>query len=329
MWQTHGPSSAPAAGTVAFGKIPKMGDFLRVGQVGRGGESLHDWIEQGMASAEGKRGAAWATAYAAGAPWAFLFRPPPSANAPEALVGVMKPSVDAVGRKFPLVVFAPALPRPVAPWPHVLPMVFGDFLDAAATVLLASDSLTSAADMQNALRSVPAPVIGDAEPTAREYEAWTAATPLQHAWAVIYGGSGEAAHRAIHTIVEAVAPFRGEVAPQTKLSLRLPLGAGGAAACALWIDIVRQLARSLSEVRTCFWHTDGVTGSLIIQLGTTPASSLGELWAPDTGSDFMCDLTVPASVDVGRMLGRLPPPIAEVLQAPQALVQDFLARLIF
>jgi type VI secretion system ImpM family protein len=328
MWQTQGPHSSSAPLSVAFGKTPKMGDFLRVGSAGRAGECLDEWIQQGMAVAEAKRGPGWAPAYAAGAPWAFIFRPPRSANVPEGLVGVMKPSVDAVGRRFPLVVCAPALSRCVAPWPHVLPMVLGDYLDAAATVLLESDSVTSVADMQAALRRVPRPMVDDAEPMAREYEAWAASTPLQTAWAVIYGEHGLAVHSAMHTIVEAVAPFRGEEAPQTKLSLRLPLGGGGVAAAALWIDIVRQLARSLAEVRTCFWSSDGQGGSLVVQLGSTPPSTLAELWAPDPGSEYMCDLTLPSSVDVGRMLNRLPPHIAEVLQSPQALVQDLLGRLI-
>ena len=80
-------------------------------------------------------------------------------------------------------------------------------------------------------------------------------------------------------------------------------------------------------MRTCFWCFDGESGCAIVQLGDTPASTLTELWSPDTNSDYLCDLTVPASVDVGRFLSKLPPPVAETLQAPNALVRDFLDRL--
>jgi type VI secretion system protein ImpM len=322
------PGSLPPVSV--FGKTPGMGDFLRVGSAGRAGEAFEEWLDRGIAMAEGKRGAAWAPTFSAGAPWAFVFRAPRSAGIREGLVGVLKPSVDSVGRLFPLVVLSPALPTCVAPWPHVLPMAFGDFLDGAASALMGSAAVTSVADMAGILRGVPAPFAGDAAPVAQEYAAWAASTPLQNAWAAIYGGDRTlSAPYAIHTLFEAIAPFRGEVGPTTKLGLRLPLGGGGVAAAAFWIDMVRQFARSLAEVRSCFWSFDGRTGSMIIQLGDTPASTLGELWAPDPDNEHLCDLTAPATVEAGRFLARLPPHVAETLMAPQALAGDFLARLVF
>jgi type VI secretion system protein ImpM len=326
MWSTQSPLSSPQV--AVFGKTPRMGDFLRVGSGGPAGEALEQWVEQGLALSEAKRGSAWPGIYTSGATYAFIFRPPRASNSKEALVGVIKPSVDSVGRRFPLVVYAQALARTSVPWPHVLPMVFGDFLDAAATLLLEADAVTGIADMQAALRSVPFPHVGDADRTAQEYDAWAASTPLAHAWNVVYGGeSAMSVPRALHTISEAVAPFRGEEAPATKLGLRLPLGPGGIAAAAFWLDTVRRLSRSPGEVRTCFWSFDGSSGCAIVQLGDTPASSLTELWSPDANSEYLCDLTAPASVDVGRFLTRLPPHVAEALQSPQALVRDFLDRL--
>lgn len=327
MWEAPDPRSVPAV--AAFGKTPRMGDFLRTGSAGPATDSFDDWIQQGMAYAEAKRGAGWPAAYASGAPWAYTFRPPRSASVRQGLVGVLKPSVDSVGRRFPLVIAAP-LGECVAPWPHLLPMAFGDFLDAAATLLLASEPVTGVAEMQAALHRLPPAAPRDAEAAARDYDAWAASTPLSQAWGVIYGGGyALSAPRAIHTLLEALAPFRGEEAPNTKLSLRLPLGSGGVAAAAFWIDAVRHMARSLAEVRTCFWSAGGDAGSILVQLGNTPSSSLGELWSPDPDSEYACDLTVPASVDVGRFLTRLPPHLVEVLQAPAAVVRDFLGRLMF
>ena len=327
MWSTQGPpASSPRL--AVFGKTPRMGDFLRVGNGGAAGEALEQWVEQGLAYAEAKRGAAWPSIYGAGATYAFIFRPPRSSPAREPLVGVIKPSVDAVGRRFPLVVYAQALSRAAVPWPHILPMAFGDFLDAAATLLFEADSVTGIADMQAALRRIAPPHTADADRNAHEYEAWAASTPLEHAWSVVYGADRWlSAPRAVHTIAEAVGPFRGQEAPATKLGLRLPLGPGGIAAAVFWLDVVRRMARTPAEARTCFWCFDGASGCAIVQLGDTPASALSELWAPDPNSDSLCDLSVPTSVDTGRFLGRLPPHLAEVLQAPQALVRDFLDRL--
>jgi type VI secretion system protein ImpM len=328
MWSTTTGSHSSPVQVAVFGKTPLMGDFLRVGAGGPAGEALEQWVEQGLGLAEGKRSSTWPSVYAAGATYAFIFRPPRASPAREALVGVIKPSVDSVGRRFPLVVYAPALPRAQLPWPHVLPIALGDFFDGAATLLMEADTVTGIADMQVALRRVPLPHLGDADRNAKEYDAWAASTPLGHAWNVVYGSDQSlSVPRAIHTLWEAVAPFRGMEAPATKLGLRLPLGPGGIAAAAFWLDTVRRLARSPGELRTCFWCFDGESGSAIVQLGDTPASTLGELWSPDANSEYLCDLTAPASVDVGRFLTRLPPHVAEALQAPQALVRDFLDRL--
>ncbi len=262
MWQTSDPRAPRAVDPLGIWQDAADGRLLARRRVaGRAGECFDEWIQQGLAAAEAKRGPAWAPPYAAGEVWAFIFRPPRGVNIREGLVGVMKPSVDAVGRRFPLVICSSALSQCVVPWPHVLPMGFGDFLDRAATVLLESDAITGVAEMQNALLRIPEPVPGDSEPAAHEYEAWASYTPLQNAWAVIYGhGDNVSPPRAIHTIAEALAPFRGEEAPNTKLSLRLPLGAGGVAAAAFWIDIIRQSARSLAEVRPASGRPAGRQG---------------------------------------------------------------------
>jgi type VI secretion system ImpM family protein len=326
MNQTRGPQSG-ASPVVVFGKTPRMGDFLRIGGRSPAGDALEQFVEQGLAAGEAKHRAAWPSAYAMGATYAFIFRPPRAAGTSEALVGVIRPSVDAVGRRFPLVVYAPALPRSGVPWPHVLPMALGDFLDAAATLLLQSDYVGSIGEMQGGLSQLPFPQV-QADGNARDYEGWAAATPLLNAWGVIYGGeSGLSAPKAIHTIAEAVGPFRGQESPATKLGLRLPLGAGGVAAAVFWLDVVRRLAKTPGEVRTCFWSFDGTTGCAIVQLGDTPGSTLAELWAPDVNSEYLCDLTVPSSVEVGRFLTRLPPHLSDALQVPHILVRDFLDRL--
>lgn len=327
MLSTASSRSLPLQVAV-FGKTPRMGDFLRVGSGGPAGEALEQWVEQGLALAENKRNPSWPSTYLAGATYAFVFRPPRASSAKDAVVGVIKPSHDAVGRRYPLVVYSPAIPRSTAPWPHLLPMALSDFFDAAATLLHEADRVTGIAEMQAGLRSVPMPHFADAERYRTEYDAWASATPLEQVWNVVYGGDHRMANiRAVHTIAEAVAPFRGEEAPATKLGLKLPLGPGGVAAAVFWLDVVRRLSRSVGNVRTCFWSFDGTNGNVLVQLGDTAASTLGELWVPDADSEYLCDLSMPASVDVGRFLTKLPPHIAEPLQVVGVFVQDFLDRL--
>jgi type VI secretion system ImpM family protein len=313
----------------AFGKIPRMGDFLRVRVNSEPMMSFESFIEQGMGYGEAKRGAAWPSAYGSGAIHAFLYRAPRAARSVALLTGTVKPSHDAVGRKFPMVIFSPVLETLVCGAPHLMPLALGDFLESATTAVLETEMIGSGAELEAKVSRLAPPRFDNAEATIRDYEGWTRQTYLQSAWAAIYGHPESAApFHAIHTIVEALGPFRGQECPVTPLSVRVPLGVGGGAAAAFWIDIVRRIARWRVTVPTCFWSFDGTSGSLLIQLGDTPSSSLAELWSPDPQSDYVCDLTSASSVDRGRFLGRLPPHIAQRLDRPDTVVADLLAALI-
>lgn len=336
-WNDQSGLTAGGAFVGAFGKIPRMGDFVRIRANAEPTASFQSWIEQGMAYGEGKRGVGWASAYNRGSIFAFMYRMPRTKLAPgmspAVLTGIVKPSNDSVGRKFPLVVFAPVLERTICAAPHLMPLALGDFLERATDVVLEAEHLGSAAELEARVQRVPPPMFDQAAATTREYESWTRMTYVPNAWNAIYGpataeaGSARPLH-AIHTIIEALAPFRGQESPATPLSVRLPLGVGGGAAAAFWIDIVRRIALWRSTVPTCFWSFDGTSGTILIQLGETPASSLAELWSPDAKSDHVCDLTEATSVDRARFLGRMPPHIAARLDRNDTLVADLLGALV-
>jgi type VI secretion system ImpM family protein len=312
----------------AFGKIPHMGDFVRVRANAEPVTSFHSWIEQGMAYGDAKRGQAWSQVYSAGQIHAFMYRVPRTAKSPAVLTGIVKPSNDAVGRKFPLVVFSPVLEKVVAGGPHLMPLALGDFLERATDVVLEAERMTSQQQLEARVSTVSPPQFDQAAHTTREYENWTRMTYVPNAWLAIYGeaNSSRPIH-AIHTIVEALGPFRGQESPTTPLSIRLPLGVGGGAAAAFWIDIVRRVGRWRTTIPTCFWSFDGQSGTILIQLGDTPASSLAELWSPDAQSDYVCDLTSAASIDRARFLGRIPPHVAQRLDRNDTLVADLLGAL--
>ena len=301
-----------------FGKVPRMGDFVRVRAHAEPTASFENWIQEAMAYGEAKRGAAWPAIYQGGAIHAFVFRPPKkskSASPASVVAGVFRPSLDAVGRRFPLVVAAPLAEQIVAPGPHLLPLVLGDFFEAATQQLMTVDSVGSLEEFERHVSRVASPYLDDAAARNAEYTQWAYNTPLATAWSVVYGdpNSRQPIH-AINTISECLASFRGKEALDTPLSVRVPLGSGGIAAAAFWLDIVRRIARWNATVPTYFLHFDGYTGSMLVQLGDTPPSSLLELWAPDPASDHVCDLMGAARFDEGRLLARLPPPVAQLLQ---------------
>lgn len=87
-----------------FGKLPMLGDFAQRRLPPLFVEKVDAWLSQGMAASREALGEAWLETYLGAPLWCFAW-------SPEVIdeswwFGVMMPSVDAVGRYFPLVVAA-------------------------------------------------------------------------------------------------------------------------------------------------------------------------------------------------------------------------------
>jgi type VI secretion system ImpM family protein len=309
----------------AFGKVPAAGDFIRANANVEPIPALESWITAGMESA-GERIQGWSEQFLAGAPYAFMFRAPRNAAPGKVAVGVIRPSRDAVGRKFPITICTVIDASSVVAQPHLMPLVLGDFLEQATAAQV--DHARNQGELTQAISYVRDVDLSQLGYATQEYQQWVSSTSILSALAAIYGhgGQGTVVH-ALHTIAEAVAAFRGQENPTTPLSLRLPLGSGGPAAAVFWMDLVRNAARWRATVPTCFWSSDGMSGSLLLQLGDPPTSSLGQLWAPDPDSDHVCDLTSPSSVDPSRFVSRLSPPVAQVATRLDVAVQHLVAAM--
>ncbi len=96
-----------------FGKLPARGDFVRVGLPGNFIEPWDAWLQRALLSARGQLGERWLPAWLEAPIWRFSL--PPGACGAGAALGLMMPSVDRVGRYFPLTlaaVFAVGDPAP-------------------------------------------------------------------------------------------------------------------------------------------------------------------------------------------------------------------------
>lgn len=94
------------------GKIPTLGDFATRRLDPELVQAWDDWLSQGLAALQ--RQPQWLEAYLASPSWRFVLMPGvlPGAAAAQAWAGVLMPSVDRVGRYFPLTLMQalPALP---------------------------------------------------------------------------------------------------------------------------------------------------------------------------------------------------------------------------
>ena len=87
-----------------YGKLPSHGDFLRR-RVSDGFVSGWDlWLQEGMAATRAALGEGWLEVYLTSPVWRFACAA--GACGPRPVVGVMAPSVDRVGRYFPMTIVA-------------------------------------------------------------------------------------------------------------------------------------------------------------------------------------------------------------------------------
>jgi type VI secretion system protein ImpM len=89
----------------AFGKMPALGDFFRIGAGPEFVGPWDGWLQQGLAAARAALGGRWQGCYLSAPVWRFTLAPGLVGAA--GMIGVMMASVDRVGRQFPLTLAAP------------------------------------------------------------------------------------------------------------------------------------------------------------------------------------------------------------------------------
>ena len=92
------------AGCAAYGKMPSLGDFFRLEAQPHFVTPWDAWAQATLTAARGTLGAAWQAAYLSAPIWRFALAP--GVAGAQGVVGVLMPSVDRVGRQFPLTLYA-------------------------------------------------------------------------------------------------------------------------------------------------------------------------------------------------------------------------------
>jgi len=164
-----------------FGKIPSHGDFVTRDLPRSFLDGWDAWLQSCIAQSKAQLGEGWLDVYLTSPIWRFGLMP--GVCGPQAAAGILMPSVDRVGRYFPLTI---ATSQVGEVNPLQLPGVADRWFDAAEAVALRAldDDRFEANAMHDALKA-----IGDVAVEALRPE--TAAT-MGAAWSMILIGSHSA-----------------------------------------------------------------------------------------------------------------------------------------
>ncbi len=167
------PGAARAAEAGLFGKLPSRGDFVQLGLPGSFVRPWDAWLQRAMAASQQRMGDAWLPVFLESPVWRFLL--PDGMCGAGAVLGLLMPSVDRVGRYFPLTlaaVFPPGSGVPAddiaGPWLEVC--------EAAGRAALDDDAPPDQVADQVA-RGLPPPVAGEPIETPRAGVWWTDGGP--------------------------------------------------------------------------------------------------------------------------------------------------------
>ncbi len=298
-----------------FGKLPKVGDFVRVGMSNEATRGFEEWLHKGVQYAHEKRGSSWKTTFLGGQSYASVFRVSLASGQTGLLAALISPSQDSVGRAFPLTTYV-SLPDDM-PLPLV-PQVLGTFLDDAMALASRAPEL-AATDAGQSLHSLG--VLEDVARVAPIYDNWVRSTRLSEMWRAIYGSEDSTSPAyAFYLLYELARTLRGRDASSSPLAFRVPLGRAGVTAASFWLDAVRASLQWRANTPTFFWTFNGYDGDLLVQLGRTPPSSFLELWWADPRNEAMT--TVIGARPWGDSMSRIPPAVRRCLERPHAMVTE-------
>jgi type VI secretion system protein ImpM len=146
-----------------YGKLPALGDFASRRLTPEWIAQWDGWLADGLHQLRAAAPDSWLNDYLASPAWRFALLPGslPDGSGEGLRVGVMIPSVDRVGRYFPLVVVSAPLPRPVGAEVTALWQWAGQ-LEEIAVAALHDDWTAEALDAALANAPRPSPAAPDA-----------------------------------------------------------------------------------------------------------------------------------------------------------------------
>lgn len=274
----------PCTGAGLYGKLPIAADFIRLNAGGFASGGFDCWLEDGMGAVLASGGApnqALVTFFAC------------SASAPNAVIGMMGPSVDKVGRNFPAALFAyldPSLTNALA----FAAEAVGSFLfEAQAHVAGLAQALAAPAVSEIGVPTTEAQLIAVAD-SARQL----GAANLHETLAMVFGSADENGWvHAIGICLAACSTSKNRFPDKASVTLELP--AGDDRARDFWLALVSAALAWPTGAPSWLWDSDSnrlllalgpPTPSLFVALAL-PGRAGARHWVVRTGS---ADAVLPA-----------------------------------
>jgi type VI secretion system ImpM family protein len=306
---------------VCYGKVPAYGDFVSVNAAIPVVRAFDDWIRRGLylLSRSGRTSAD--AAFDAAATYGFAFSDP---NSSTPLTGLMAPSRDLAGRRFPLII-ALAPPAGLGRF-ELLPRQTASFLKHSRELIY---------QMQHGMLDVrEVDFRGQAwgswfqSASAAELRATTLGHLATGLWARFDDPRKERVFKNLRHILD---PLHGRLPASFPLALRFPIRPQHASEdSSFWLTVLLRLLPGLAQPSFFWTHEPAVNHAafLLVSLRRPGTDAFIHLIQPDEEGEDICNLeSMQVNVGVDRTSG-LPLYLENLLNEEQLTLDRFLERLI-
>ncbi len=288
-----------------YGKHPSCGDFIRHNCGGPELARLDGWLSAAIDT--GRRLLpTWEQDYASVLAISFLLHPWDEAAGPWSLLGIVAPSQDNAGRRFPLVLFA-QLERAQA-LQHYAALPHDPFLESATRLFQRRNALGRDELLREVARLAP-PDAKSLQQAAAAQRDYLTQTSFIAACATMFGLDAPAQQgKAVGTLRQVVASVRGGARP--RYGVRCPLGRDPAGNAGFWLELLRREARRPVQL-DLLWTAN----RLLIYFERAAPRALAALLSPGWQHDSIYDVCTATG---GAEHARLPLtdcPLWDLLQA--------------
>jgi type VI secretion system ImpM family protein len=298
-------TGSPASAAV-LGKVPWHPEFLRGSQLSSELWAFDQWLFRNAQSRDGTS-PRLTTPLSADAPsassYGFLLQLEPSDAAPSAIAGIVSPSRDLAGRRYPLAIAGHVAPaRDVAAHPEIVPIVFEDYWHTAVDILKeARDGPPVGGDWR--LERLSQTPLESGESALGLYVEWAERMDVPQLCSLL-GRPPDWLAGAVAAVARAVGPKGGA----RVRSVRVPLGLAAGGALCFWLDVVRRAAGWQRHVPSFFWSHDEQGGDALVFVAAPGDTALATLWGGDAPFDDVCDITAWSTPDGRNDDGSSPEP---------------------
>ena len=298
-----------------LGKTPRQAEFIRHNAATPLALQLYGWMEAGVERSRRARVDLPAE------PVCFVFTAP---GQKQALVGLMAPSQDSVGRTFPLAVFTEVSSADTASRLALTPEAYQPFLRAAGALAQSAAEL-EVPQLLERVAALPLPGPGDYSLAKRLLNAVLADHHTVDLLGPVVEGTLEGGrYYALHTFLTACAGERGKEQSPAGVTLDCPLSTRVGPVA--WLELSSRLLKWTHQPPAFFW-SEGEKPRLLISLGAASPALFLALAQPSRPGAQVWPLRTerPAAIDNARK--GLTASARQVIDAPSTTLEQLLQTL--